>query len=126
MAREYGEGAMNLPKTRFAMAPDGAAQTRAARHPPACREAGADNIFVAGLEADARKLEIARAFGADATIDVQLLPDSGFLAPANRYASPGASNPLLAERAAAQVKEKREWTQSRTGSRTRPTAAFWA
>lgn len=37
----------------------------------ACREAGADNIIVTGLEADAKKLEIARAFGADATIDVQ-------------------------------------------------------
>ncbi len=36
----------------------------------ACREAGADKIIVTGLEADARKLEIARAFGADATIDV--------------------------------------------------------
>jgi threonine dehydrogenase-like Zn-dependent dehydrogenase len=36
----------------------------------ACREAGADNIIVTGLAADARKLEIARAFGADATIDV--------------------------------------------------------
>jgi len=37
----------------------------------ACREAGADRIFVTGLEADARKLELAREFGADATIDVQ-------------------------------------------------------
>jgi threonine dehydrogenase-like Zn-dependent dehydrogenase len=37
----------------------------------ACREAGADRIIVTGLEADARKLELARAFGADATIDVQ-------------------------------------------------------
>jgi threonine dehydrogenase-like Zn-dependent dehydrogenase len=37
----------------------------------ACREAGADKIIVTGLEADANKLEIARAFGADATIDVQ-------------------------------------------------------
>jgi threonine dehydrogenase-like Zn-dependent dehydrogenase len=37
----------------------------------ACREAGADKIIVTGLEADSRKLEIARAFGADATIDVQ-------------------------------------------------------
>jgi threonine dehydrogenase-like Zn-dependent dehydrogenase len=37
----------------------------------ACREAGADKIIVTGLEADAKKLEIARAFGADATIDVQ-------------------------------------------------------
>jgi threonine dehydrogenase-like Zn-dependent dehydrogenase len=37
----------------------------------ACREAGADKIIVTGLEADAKKMEIARAFGADATIDVQ-------------------------------------------------------
>jgi threonine dehydrogenase-like Zn-dependent dehydrogenase len=37
----------------------------------ACREAGAEKIIVTGLEADARKLEIARTFGADATIDVQ-------------------------------------------------------
>jgi threonine dehydrogenase-like Zn-dependent dehydrogenase len=37
----------------------------------ACREAGADKIIVTGLEADARKLEIARHFGADATVDVQ-------------------------------------------------------
>ena len=37
----------------------------------ACREAGASQIFVTGLEADVRKLEIAREFGADATIDVQ-------------------------------------------------------
>ena len=37
----------------------------------ACREAGADKIIVTGLEADARKMEIARSFGADATIDVQ-------------------------------------------------------
>ncbi len=37
----------------------------------ACREAGADKIIVTGLEADARKMEIAREFGADATIDVQ-------------------------------------------------------
>jgi threonine dehydrogenase-like Zn-dependent dehydrogenase len=37
----------------------------------ACREAGAKQIIVTGLEADARKLEIARAFGAHATIDVQ-------------------------------------------------------
>ncbi len=36
----------------------------------ACREAGADDIFVTGLAADAKKLEIARAFGADATVDV--------------------------------------------------------
>jgi threonine dehydrogenase-like Zn-dependent dehydrogenase len=37
----------------------------------ACREAGADKIIVTGLEVDAKKMEIARAFGADATIDVQ-------------------------------------------------------
>jgi threonine dehydrogenase-like Zn-dependent dehydrogenase len=36
----------------------------------ACREAGADRIFVTGLEADAAKLELARKFGADETIDV--------------------------------------------------------
>ena len=37
----------------------------------ACREAGADRIFVTGLAADADKLELARRFGADATIDVE-------------------------------------------------------
>ncbi|MDG2305081.1 MAG: zinc-binding dehydrogenase [Candidatus Binatia bacterium] len=37
----------------------------------ACREAGAANIIVTGLEADAQKLEIARKFGAHATVDVQ-------------------------------------------------------
>jgi threonine dehydrogenase-like Zn-dependent dehydrogenase len=37
----------------------------------ACREAGASKIIVTGLEADAKKLELAREFGADATIDVQ-------------------------------------------------------
>ena len=37
----------------------------------ACREAGAKKVIVTGLEADARKLEIAREFGADATIDVE-------------------------------------------------------
>ncbi|MDJ0786684.1 MAG: zinc-binding dehydrogenase [Myxococcota bacterium] len=37
----------------------------------ACREAGAEKVIVTGLEADARKLEIAREFGADATIDVE-------------------------------------------------------
>lgn len=36
----------------------------------ACREAGAAKIFVTGLAADARKLSLARRFGADATIDV--------------------------------------------------------
>lgn len=37
----------------------------------ACREAGVDRIIVTGLAADARKLEVARLFGADATIDVE-------------------------------------------------------
>ncbi len=37
----------------------------------AARQAGADRVFVTGLGADARKLELARAFGADATIDVE-------------------------------------------------------
>jgi threonine dehydrogenase-like Zn-dependent dehydrogenase len=37
----------------------------------ACREAGASRIVVTGLAADARKLELARAFGADHTIDVE-------------------------------------------------------
>ncbi len=37
----------------------------------AAREAGAAKIIVTGLAADARKLELARAFGADATIDVE-------------------------------------------------------
>ena len=37
----------------------------------ACREAGAEQIIVTGLEADAAKLELAREFGAHATIDVQ-------------------------------------------------------
>ena len=37
----------------------------------ACREAGAANIIVTGLEADHEKLAIAREFGAHATIDVQ-------------------------------------------------------
>jgi len=36
----------------------------------ACREAGASRVFVTGLAADAAKLELARKFGADATIDV--------------------------------------------------------
>jgi len=36
----------------------------------ACREAGVDRIIVTGIEADARKLEIAKTFGADETIDV--------------------------------------------------------
>ena len=35
----------------------------------ACREAGAGRILVTGLAADARKLALARSFGADATID---------------------------------------------------------
>jgi len=37
----------------------------------ACREAGARQILVTGLAADAEKLALARAFGADATIDVE-------------------------------------------------------
>jgi threonine dehydrogenase-like Zn-dependent dehydrogenase len=36
----------------------------------ACREAGAERIIVTGLAADARKLELARSFGAHHTIDV--------------------------------------------------------
>ena len=36
----------------------------------ACREVGAGQIFVTGLEADAEKLELAKRFGADETIDV--------------------------------------------------------
>jgi threonine dehydrogenase-like Zn-dependent dehydrogenase len=37
----------------------------------ACREAGASRIVVSGLSADARKLELARELGADATVDVE-------------------------------------------------------
>lgn len=37
----------------------------------ACRAAGAGTILVTGLEADRRKLELARRLGADHTIDVQ-------------------------------------------------------
>ena len=37
----------------------------------ACRETGAGTIIVTGLEADARKLALAREFGADHTIDVE-------------------------------------------------------
>ncbi len=37
----------------------------------ACREAGAAKIIVTGLAADARKLALAAAFGADHTIDVE-------------------------------------------------------
>jgi threonine dehydrogenase-like Zn-dependent dehydrogenase len=37
----------------------------------ACREAGAKRILVTGLAADARKLALARDFGADHTIDVE-------------------------------------------------------
>jgi threonine dehydrogenase-like Zn-dependent dehydrogenase len=37
----------------------------------ACREAGADRVLVTGLAADARKLDLARELGADATIDVE-------------------------------------------------------
>jgi threonine dehydrogenase-like Zn-dependent dehydrogenase len=36
----------------------------------ACRQAGAEKIIVTGLEVDAKKLELAVEFGADATIDV--------------------------------------------------------
>ena len=36
----------------------------------ACREVGVSNIIVTGLEADAKKLALARAFGAGHTIDV--------------------------------------------------------
>jgi threonine dehydrogenase-like Zn-dependent dehydrogenase len=37
----------------------------------ACREAGASKIIVTGLAADAKKLALAAAFGADHTIDVE-------------------------------------------------------
>ncbi len=37
----------------------------------ACREAGAGKIIVTGLAADARKLQLAKEFGADYTIDVE-------------------------------------------------------
>lgn len=37
----------------------------------ACREVGAGTIIVTGLSADARKLELARLFGADHVIDVE-------------------------------------------------------
>jgi threonine dehydrogenase-like Zn-dependent dehydrogenase len=37
----------------------------------ACREVGASQILVTGLAADAKKLELAREFGAHATIDVE-------------------------------------------------------
>ena len=37
----------------------------------ACREVGAGTIIVTGLEADAPKFEVAKAFGADHVIDVQ-------------------------------------------------------
>jgi threonine dehydrogenase-like Zn-dependent dehydrogenase len=37
----------------------------------ACREAGADQILVTGLAADAKKLALAREFGADHAIDVE-------------------------------------------------------
>lgn len=40
----------------------------------ACREVGAGTIIVTGLAADARKLELARAFGADHTVDVDNEP----------------------------------------------------
>jgi threonine dehydrogenase-like Zn-dependent dehydrogenase len=37
----------------------------------ACREAGASKIIVTGLSADAKKLALASAFGADHTVDVE-------------------------------------------------------
>ena len=37
----------------------------------ACRQAGAGQIFVSGLAADARKLDLARDYGADHVIDVE-------------------------------------------------------
>ncbi len=37
----------------------------------ACREVGAETVIVTGLAADARKLALAREFGADHTIDVE-------------------------------------------------------
>jgi threonine dehydrogenase-like Zn-dependent dehydrogenase len=37
----------------------------------ACKEAGASKVIVTGLAADARKLSLARRFGADHTIDVE-------------------------------------------------------
>ncbi|MFQ5514104.1 MAG: zinc-binding dehydrogenase [Myxococcota bacterium] len=37
----------------------------------ACREAGAERVIVTGLEADGKKLQLARELGADATIDVE-------------------------------------------------------
>jgi len=37
----------------------------------ACKEANAGQVIVSGLEADAKKLEVARSFGADLTVDVQ-------------------------------------------------------
>jgi threonine dehydrogenase-like Zn-dependent dehydrogenase len=37
----------------------------------ACREAGAQTIIVTGLEADAKKLQLASSFGAHHTVDVQ-------------------------------------------------------
>lgn len=40
----------------------------------ACREVGAGKIIVTGLAADARKLELARTFGADHTVDVDNEP----------------------------------------------------
>jgi threonine dehydrogenase-like Zn-dependent dehydrogenase/8-oxo-dGTP pyrophosphatase MutT (NUDIX family) len=40
-------------------------------NPLGCREVGAGTIIVTGLEADRRKLELAREFGADHTIDVE-------------------------------------------------------
>ena len=37
----------------------------------ACKQAGADRVIVTGTSRDARRLEVARALGADAAIDVQ-------------------------------------------------------
>ncbi len=37
----------------------------------ACKDAGAGTVIVTGLAADAKKMEVARAFGADYTIDVE-------------------------------------------------------
>ena len=37
----------------------------------ACKQAGADRIIVTGTSKDARRLEVAKALGADAVIDVQ-------------------------------------------------------
>ncbi len=65
-----GPFAPSIPATSIAPARSMGPGQRGLASVLACREAGADKIIVTGLEADARKLEIARAFGADATIDV--------------------------------------------------------